>query len=126
MITIQQLTNNLKNYINSQLNIMSNNTPIIGFMKPLITRAVDKNIDKVTNIIKLMSDSEGNIDIESILSEMIQNTINTQPFVYKAPFIGDVEIGNGNIKLNLPLTDKRIVLNQEDLQILKGALIKNN
>lgn len=126
MITIQQLTNNLKNYINSQLNIMSNNTPIVGFMKPLITRAVDKNIDKVTNIIKLMSDSEGNIDIESILSEMIQNTINTQPFIYKAPFIGDVEIGNGNIKLNLPLTDKRIILNQEDLQILKGALIKNN
>ena len=125
MITIQQLTNNLKNYINSQLNIMSNNTPIVGFMKPLITRAVDKNIDKVTNIIKLMSDSEGNIDIESILSEMIQNTINTQPFIYKAPFIGDVEIGNGNIKLNLPLTDKRIVLNQQDLQLFKEALIKN-
>ena len=126
MINIQQLTNNLKSYITSQLNIMSNNTPIIGFMKPLIIRAIDKNIDKVTNTIKLISDNEGNIDIETILSEMMQNVINTQPFVYKAPFIGDVEIGNGNIKLNLPLTDKRIVLNQEDLQILKEALIKNN
>lgn len=125
MITIQQLTNNLKNYINSQLNIMSNNTPIIGFMKPLIIRAIDKNIDKVTNTIKLISDNEGNIDIETILSEMMQNVINTQPFVYKAPFIGDVEIGNGNIKLNLPLTDKRIVLNQQDLQLFKEALIKN-
>lgn len=126
MITIQQLTNNLKNYINSQLNIMSNNTPIVRFIKPLITRAIDKNIDKVTNIIKLISDKEGNVDIEAILSEMIQNTINIQPFIYKAPFIGDIEIGNGNIKLNLPLTDKRIILNQEDLQILKEALIKNN
>ena len=125
MITIQQLTNNLKNYINSQLNIMSNNTPIIGFMKPIIIRAIDKNIDKVTNTIKLISDNEGNIDIETILSEMMQNVINTQPFVYKAPFIGDVEIGNGNIKLNLPLTDKRIVLNQQDLQLFKEALIKN-
>lgn len=125
MINIQQLTNNLKSYITSQLNIMSNNTPIIGFMKPLIIRAIDKNIDKVTNTIKLISDNEGNIDIETILSEMIQNVINTQPFVYKAPFIGDVEIGNGNIKLNLPLTDKRIVLNQQDLQLFKEALIKN-
>ena len=126
MITIQQLTNNLKNYINSQLNIMSNNTPIVRLIKPLITRDIDKNIDKVTNIIKLISDKEGNVDIEAILSEMIQNTINIQPFIYKAPFIGDIEIGNGNIKLNLPLTDKRIILNQEDLQILKEALIKNN
>lgn len=125
MINIQQLTNNLKSYITSQLNIMSNNTPIIGFMKPLIIRAIDKNIDKVTNTIKLISDNEGNIDIENILSEMMQNVINTQPFVYKAPFIGDVEIGNGNIKLNLPLTDKRIVLNQQDLQLFKEALIKN-
>lgn len=125
MINIQQLTNNLKSYITSQLNIMSNNTPIIGFMKPLIIRAIDKNIDKVTNTIKLISDNEGNIDIETILSEMMQNVINTQPFVYKAPFIGDVEIGNGNIKLNLPLTDKRIVLNQQDLQLFKEALIKN-
>ena len=125
MINIQQLTNNLKSYITSQLNIMSNNTPIIGFMKPLIIRAIDKNIDKVTNTIKLISDNEGNIDIETILSEMMQNVINTQPFVYKAPFIGDIEIGNGNIKLNLPLTDKRIVLNQQDLQLFKEALIKN-
>ena len=125
MINIQQLTNNLKSYITSQLNIMSNNTPIIGFMKPLIIRAIDKNIDKVTNTIKLISDNEGNIDIETILSEMMQNVINTQPFVYKAPFIGDVEIGNGSIKLNLPLTDKRIVLNQQDLQLFKEALIKN-
>ena len=125
MINIQQLTNNLKSYITSQLNIMSNNTPIIGFMKPLIIRAIDKNIDKFTNTIKLISDNEGNIDIETILSEMMQNVINTQPFVYKAPFIGDVEIGNGNIKLNLPLTDKRIVLNQQDLQLFKEALIKN-
>lgn len=125
MINIQQLTNNLKSYITSQLNIMSNNTPIIGFMKPLIIRAIDKNIDKVTNTIKLISDNEGNIDIETILSEMMQNVINTQPFVYKAPFIGDIEIGNGNIKLNLPLTDKRIILNQQDLQLFKEALIKN-
>lgn len=125
MINIQQLTNNLKSYITSQLNIMSNNTPIIGFMKPLIIRVIDKNIDKVTNTIKLISDNEGNIDIETILSEMMQNVINTQPFVYKAPFIGDIEIGNGNIKLNLPLTDKRIVLNQQDLQLFKEALIKN-
>lgn len=125
MINIQQLTNNLKSYITFQLNIMSNNTPIIGFMKPLIIRAIDKNIDKVTNTIKLISDNEGNIDIETILSEMMQNVINTQPFIYKAPFIGDVEIGNGNIKLNLPLTDKRIVLNQQDLQLFKEALIKN-
>lgn len=126
MIATTQLTNNLKTYITSQLDTMAKSTPMISFMKPIITRVIDKNFSKVTDTLNMIADKEGNIDIENILEEMLQNVMNTNPFTFKTSFIGDIEIGGGQIKLNLPLTNKRIVLNQGDIQIFKEALIKNS
>lgn len=38
-------------------------------------------------------------------------------------FVGDIEIGGGEIKFNLPLTNKRLVLNMTDLETFKEMLI---
>ena len=118
-----QLTDNLRAYVATQLDTMSKNTPIIGFMKPLITRALDKNFSKVTKALDLIANDEGKIDIENILTEMIENVMNTNPFTFKTSFIGDVEIGGGQIKFNLPLTNKRLVLDMTDLEAFKEMLI---
>ena len=118
-----QLTDNLRTYVTTQLDTMSKNTPMIGFMKPLITRALDKNFSKVTKALDLIANDEGKIDIENILTEMIENVMNTNPFTFKTSFIGDVEIGGGQIKFNLPLTNKRLVLDMTDLEAFKEMLI---
>ena len=118
-----QLTDNLRAYVATQLDTMSKNTPMIGFMKPLITRALDKNFSKVTKALDLIANDEGKIDIENILTEMIENVMNTNPFTFKTSFIGDVEIGGGQIKFNLPLTNKRLVLDITYLEAFKEMLI---
>ena len=118
-----QLTDNLRAYVATQLDTMSKNTPMIGFMKPLITRALDKNFSKVTKALNLIANDEGKIDIENILTEMMENVMNTNPFTFKTSFIGDVEIGGGQIKFNLPLTNKRLVLDMTDLEAFKEMLI---
>ncbi len=123
MVTVTQLTDNLKSYVSLQLDSMSKSNPMIGFMKPLITRALDKNFDKVTKTLDLISDKEGNIDIENIITEMMENLMNTNPFTFKTSFIGDIEIGGGEIKFNLPFTSKRLVLNITDLETFKEMLI---
>ena len=123
MVTIMQLTDNLRAYVATQLDTMSKNTPMIGFMKPLITRALDKNFSKVTKALDLIANDEGKIDIEDILTEMIENVMNTNPFTFKTSFIGDVEIGGGQIKFNLPFTNKRLVLDMTDLEAFKEMLI---
>lgn len=123
MVTIVQLTDNLKSYVLLQLDSMSKSNPMVGFMKPFITRALDKNFDKVTKTLDLISDKEGNIDIENIITEMMENLMNTNPFTFKTSFIGDIEIGGGEIKFNLPLTNKRLVLNITDLETFKEMLI---
>ena len=123
MVTVTQLTDNLKSYVSLQLDSMSKSNPMIGFMKPFITRALDKNFDKVTKTLDLISDKEGNIDIETIITEMMENLMNTNPFTFKTSFIGDIEIGGGEIKFNLPFTSKRLVLNITDLETFKEMLI---
>ena len=122
-MNILQLTEALKSYIALQLDNMAINNPIINFMKPLITRAVDNNIGKATKVLNLIADSEGNIDIENIISEMMQNVLNAQPFTFNTSFIGNIEIGGGHIKLNIPLTDKRLVLGMSDLETFKEMLM---
>ena len=123
MVTVIQLTDNLKSYVSLQLDSMSKSNPMVGFMKPFITRALDKNFDKVTKTLDLISDKEGNIDIENIITEMMENLMNTNPFTFKTSFIGDIEIGGGEIKFNLPFTSKRLVLNITDLETFKEMLI---
>lgn len=69
-----------------------------------------------------MADEEGNIDVENILTEMIENIMHSNPFIYNTSFMGDIEIGGGHIKLNLPFTNKRLLLNTEDLETFKEIL----
>ena len=71
---------------------------------------------------ELIADKDGNVDVEGILTEMMENLMTTNPFSFKTSFIGDIEIGGGQIKFNLPLTNKRLVLNMSDLEAFKETL----
>lgn len=123
MMNIEQVTNNLKSYIDLQLASMAASTPIVSFLKPIITRAIDKNFTKVTTALDLISDQNGNIDIEGISTEMLQSLRTVEPFTLNTSFIGDIEIGGGAIKLNVPFTNKRLVLDSTDLETFKNMLI---
>lgn len=122
-MNILQLTDNIKTYISLQIDTLSNNNPMLSFTKPLITRVVDNNISKINKTLSLIADNEGNIDVENILTEMIESVMKTQPFTFNTSFIGDIEIGGGHIKLNVPFTNKRLVLGMADLETFKEMLI---
>lgn len=49
--------------------------------------------------------------------------MDTRPFTFNTSFVGDIEIGGGFIKLNIPLTDKRLILDQGDIQSFRSLLI---
>lgn len=122
---VKQLTVKLKEYILSQVDSMGKNNPMISFAKPLIKRAVDNKFEGADKMLSLIADKDGNIDVASIMDEMIQSLINTNPFTLNNSLIGNVEIGGGLIKLDLPFTSKRLVFNQDDIELLKETLISN-
>lgn len=125
-MTTLQLTDNIKSYIVLQLDKMSVSNPVICFMKPFITRILDKNYTKVKKALDLIADNDGNIDIENILTEMIQNVMNTKTFILPTSFIGDIQIGEGNIIFNIPFIDKRLMLDINDLETFKEMITNKN
>lgn len=119
---LTQQNQRFQSYLVAQVESLAKTNPMIGFTKPLITRALNKNLSKLDKALDLIADENGNIEIEGILEEMIESVVSGNPFKMKTPFMGDVEIGGGLIKLNVPLTDKSLVFNESDLLGFKEIL----
>jgi hypothetical protein len=51
--------------------------------------------------------------------------INATPFTVNTGILGDIEIGGGNIKLQIPFIGKSLVFNSNDLTSLKDILTSN-
>lgn len=122
MITVPKLIEMLQRYVDLQVVEISKNNPVIGFMKPLISRAAYNAIGKADTALSLLADKDGNIDIEAILTEMAESLMTTQPFTINTSFIGDIIVGNGIIKIGIPYTERNLVFNSSDLQSLKEML----
>lgn len=113
----------LRDGIIKYINQLAESNPNIQFFKPIICRIV-KNIKiPFTDKISLLADSNGEIDFEQLLNEMLNNVINSNPFIIKTSSLGDIEIGNGCIKMIIPYLNKRMILNTEDLKILRDLII---
>lgn len=123
MITIPKLIESLQRYVEIQISDIAKNSPMIGFMKPVISRAANNAISKADKALSLLADKNGNIDIENLLTEMIDNLMVTPTFTIPTSFIGDIIVGNGTIKIGIPYTERNLVFNSQDLQKLKEILI---
>lgn len=118
------ITSKLEDYIQKQLTLVSKDNPTIALAKPFLSRIVNNNMYKVDNMLKQIADKDGLIDIDGILSETINNLISIKPFKMDSGFLGELEIGDGKIRMNLPIVDKVLVFNKEDLMNLKDFLSK--
>lgn len=112
-----------KIFLNKQINSLAMTNPLISFSKPLITRIVNNKIDQADGFLSMLADSNGEIDVQSLIPEMIQSVMNTRPFTYHTEFLGDLEIGGGFIKMNIPMTNNQIVLGKADLDTLRDLFI---
>lgn len=122
MTTVPRLIENLQRYVDVQIAEMAKTNPMIGFMKPLISRAATNAIGKADKALSLLADKDGNIDVGTILTEMTESLMTTQPFTIKTSFIGDIVVGNGTIKVGIPYTERNLVFNSSDLQNLREML----
>ena len=124
-MTIDNVISGIKKFILLQIDKLSEGSPLVQFMKPLIVRAVDNGIKNTRSMIELLADANGNIDTGQIIDEMVSNVINTKPFTIKIPYLDNIIIGDGTIQINVPFIDKKVVFNTEDLNTLKELINSN-
>ena len=109
----------LKLFIGKQINSLATNSPLIAFAQPVISRMVNNKLNTMHGFLSMLADESGEIDTKALISEMVQNVMTTKPFIYHTDFLGDLEIGGGFIKLNIPMTNNQLVLGRNDLEELK-------
>ena len=119
------LISNLKQYLVKQVENIASNNPLVAFAKPVIVRVIDNKISSISPFLDMLKDSQGNIDLTGIITEMTTSVMDTKTFSINVPILGDVTIGNGHIRLPIPYTEQVIVLNRQDIEELKTMLTNN-
>ena len=118
-MNVIETTEKLKIFLGKQINSLAVNNPLIAFAQPMISRIVNNKLNNASGFLSMLTDDSGEIDTKALIPEMIQSVMNTKPFIYHTEFLGDLEIGGGFIKLNIPMTNNQIVLGRNDLEDLK-------
>ena len=115
MITAQDVKEKLSMFLDKEVNKIASTNTMIAFFKPIIDRIINGNIDKLDNMLALLANEDGHIDVPNILNEMISSLMNTKPFTLDTGLFGDAVIGDGLIKIEVPFTSKQITLNSDDV-----------
>ena len=114
----------LKIFLTGRINSLAMTNPLISFSKPVILRVLNNKIYKAEGFLSMLADETGNIDTQNLIPEMIQSVMTTKPFIYHTEFLGDLEIGGGLIKMNIPMTNSQIVFGKSDLEVLKELFLE--
>lgn len=121
MVERKFIINNLKNIVDTKIVEMTSNDALGLIIRPLINAAANKYICKVDTLLKFIEDDKtGMIDIKSILNEMMNNLITAKAKEYPNISKGLV-IGDGKIKMDIPIFDKSIVLDTKDIEEFKNS-----
>lgn len=110
-----EIIKGMKSFANAKISDMATNNSIILFTQPIINRAVDNMLGKADSFLALIEDKNGCIDIENIVDEMINNLITTKSRNYD-DILSGLTIGDGHVKMNIPLIDKQIVFDTNDIK----------
>ena len=118
-MNILETIETLKLFLGKQINSLANTNPLIAFAQPVISKVVNNKLNHMHGFLSMLADESGEIDTKTLVSEMVQNVMTTKPFVYHTDILGDLEIGGGFIKINIPMTNNQLVLGRNDLEELK-------
>lgn len=120
MVAKQLIIDKLVEFANNQINTIVSSNPMFIFYKPFIARGLNKYIGKADKFLSFIEDTNGNIDIEGIIDEEVENLL-----VLQVQKFDGVEIGEGKLSLDIPGLNKKIVITSDDIKEFKKNLVEN-
>lgn len=120
MINKNKLIEEIVKFINSKLGDLSSGDALFNILaRPYIEKVINTNISKLDKFLSLITDENGLVDAEGLLKDIIDRLVTSQ-----ISNINGLTIGEGSIKMNIPFTNKTIVLDKEDFDELKANIEK--
>lgn len=122
MINKEAVIKKIVEFANTKLTEIGAQNPVILLVRPFFARAINNNIEKLDSLLSMVADKEGMVDIEGIMTEMVDNLLVARLTKYPK-VLGGLEIGEGSIKMNIPLMNKQLVFDTNDIETFKQSLI---
>lgn len=120
MVKKDNALNILGSFVNTKLNTLGDNNPVFNiFVRPYVERVIGNNISKIDNLLSLITDENGMVDIDGIINDMIDRLV-----VSEVNKINGISIGQGEIKIDIPLINKSIVFTIDDFKELHNNIKK--
>lgn len=122
-MNVNDISSGTKQYLLNLVDSLSNNDFTIGILSPLVKIGIENNFNKITKILNLISDENGNIDIEKLVNDIIKSSLNGKSMTYNISPVGEIVVGNDAIRFNI--LNKYIKFDSNDFIKLKNYLIEN-
>ena len=122
-MNVNDISSGTKQYLLNLVDSLSDNDFTIGVLSPLVKTGIENNFNKISKILNLISDENGDINIEKLINDIIKSSLNGKSMTYNISPVGEIVVGNDAIRFNI--FNKFIKFDSNDFIKLKNYLIEN-
>jgi len=121
MVTRENLITEITNYATNKINALSSKSVMFDILvKPFIAEAVEVNIAKLDDLLKLVTDDKGLINTDRLLNNILDNLI-----VAPIKDVKGIYVGEGKIQIDIPMMGGSIVFDKSDFEELRTNINKH-
>lgn len=121
MVTRENLIAEITNYATNKINALSSKSVMFDILvKPFIAEAVEVNIAKLDDLLKLVTDDKGLINTDRLLNNIVDNLI-----VAPIKDVKGIYVGEGKIQIDIPMMGGSIVFDRSDFEELRTNINKH-
>ena len=121
MVTRENLITEITNYATNKINALSSKSVMFDILvKPFIAEAVEVNIAKLDDLLKLVTDDKGLINTDRLINNIVDNLI-----VAPIKDVKGIYIGEGKIQIDVPMMGGSIVFDRSDFEELRTNINKH-
>lgn len=121
MVTRENLITEITNYATNKINALSSKSVMFDILvKPFIAEAVEVNIAKLDDLLKLVTDDKGLINTDRLLNNIVDNLI-----VAPIRDVKGIYVGEGKIQIDVPMMGGSIVFDRSDFEELRTNINKH-
>lgn len=121
MVTRENLITEITNYATNKINALSSKSVMFDILvKPFIAEAVEVNIAKLDDLLKLVTDDKGLINTDRLLNNIVDNLV-----VAPIKDVKGIYVGEGKIQIDVPMMGGSIVFDRSDFEELRTNINKH-
>lgn len=121
MVTRKNLITEITNYAANKINALSSKSVMFDILvKPFIAEAVEVNIAKLDDLLKLVTDDKGLINTDRLLNNIVDNLM-----VAPIKDVKGIYVGEGKIQIDIPMMGGSIVFDKSDFEELRTNINKH-